>query len=201
MCLFCFTKSQENAEDDIELLREEPPSPKNPLIPEKGAQIVFMGDPGCGKSSIIRRIANEKYEDFYLATLGIEIKTAWIKLEGPPFKVLMYDATGRLQFDTHTISLLQYTDCFVFVFDLSQPLRKSHVLKWIEDVNSHLEPRNPPARYILIGNKVDSPNRCVNAADLETILDSVELYMETSAKTGQNMERLLMFMGGLEALK
>lgn len=43
-------------------------------------KIVLIGDTSVGKSSIMKRFADDSFEESYLATIGVDFKFKWFSL-------------------------------------------------------------------------------------------------------------------------
>ncbi|XP_053394479.1 ras-related protein Rab-18-B-like isoform X3 [Mercenaria mercenaria] len=57
--------------------------------------IVVMGDPYCGKSSIIERYTRGKYGPNYLQTIGSEYSKKELVIDGNPIVLYVYDTAGQ----------------------------------------------------------------------------------------------------------
>lgn len=43
-------------------------------------KVVLVGDTSVGKSSIMKRFADDSFEESYLATIGVDFKFKWFQL-------------------------------------------------------------------------------------------------------------------------
>ena len=46
------------------------------------AKVVFIGDSGVGKTSVIRSFAGEEFSEAHLTTIGIDFKTKTVPVYG-----------------------------------------------------------------------------------------------------------------------
>lgn len=79
------------------------------------------------------------------------------------------------------------------MFDLTNPTSFNNVKKWNEESKSYLQSSVPK---LLIGNKVDMKGaRTVKMEEAQELADCLEMeYIETSAKTAENVKEAFMAM-------
>ena len=65
--------------------------------------IMILGNSSVGKTSFILRFTENKFNSFYLSTIGIDYKMKYIKINNIQYKVLLYDTAGQERF--HSIAL------------------------------------------------------------------------------------------------
>ena len=61
-------------------------------------KILTLGDTLVGKSSIVLRFSDNRFDDNQLATIGIDYKTKYIKVKDASVKVLLWDTAGQEKF-------------------------------------------------------------------------------------------------------
>jgi Ras-related protein Rab-6A len=54
---------------------------------ENKFKIIFLGDPGVGKSSIINRFSQDKFDSNYQATIGLDFHTKNVTVENQNIKL------------------------------------------------------------------------------------------------------------------
>ena len=57
-------------------------------------KILTLGDTMVGKSSIVLRFSDDKFDENQFATIGIDFKTKYIKGKDASVKVLIWDTAG-----------------------------------------------------------------------------------------------------------
>ena len=82
--------------------------------------------------------------------------------------------------------------CALLVFDISDRSTFTSLPTWLSDVKTHAT--NEHLQIILVGNKADlEDRRQVSEEEAQKFArDNRILYMETSAKTGLNIERVFL---------
>ena len=61
-------------------------------------KILTLGDTTVGKSSIVLRFSDNKFDDYKFPTIGIDFKTKYIKVRDASVKVLIWDTAGQEKF-------------------------------------------------------------------------------------------------------
>ena len=58
-------------------------------------KIIFLGDQGVGKSSILNRFSQDKFENEYQATIGLDFHSKNATINGALVRLLLYDTAGQ----------------------------------------------------------------------------------------------------------
>ena len=140
-------------------------------------KIVPLGASGSGKTCIIKRFVHNSYFKFFDATIEKE------------FCLQIFDTAGQERFHSIPHYLLREVDGVLLVFDLkNRATFNEGVPEMLQILNNN---RSGNTSLILVGNKADAKNREVTRAEAEECARKLGVrYLETSAKTGQNIEAL-----------
>ncbi|MHA1229070.1 MAG: Rab family GTPase [Candidatus Helarchaeota archaeon] len=156
---------------------------------------IIIGDPGVGKTSLINRFVEEKFESEYKATIGTNIlkKEIIINDQGEEkiVDLTVWDIAGQEKWKHYRhIYYRGSQGCFV-VYDVSRPITFKNVTEvWIRDLFNYLENRDIP--IILISNKNDliDVRRVSEEEGIECSRKIQALtFIQTSAKTGENVNK------------
>lgn len=171
-------------------------------------KIVFLGAESVGKTALIHRYCNNKFQENIMNTIGAGFFTHSLKIDDLELNLLLWDTSGEERFRSVAPSLLRGANGLVLVYDLNNP-------KSFEDVNIYLEmfldtvvvDMACELPVLLLGNKVDIINNNNNQQNTEksNLLDSqvddwcaknrITLRSKVSAKTGegvaQSIEKLV----------
>jgi len=148
-------------------------------------KLLIIGDAGVGKSSILVRFADNIFTPSYITTIGVDFKIRTIELNGKKIKLQIWDTAGQERFRTITATYYRGANGVLFVFDVTEPQTFLNVKKWLSEITTHCDevPR------VLVGNKVDAPNRVVDQKDAEQYASQQNIkYFETSAKSNIGVE-------------
>ena len=152
-------------------------------------KIVVVGDPAVGKTSLIRRFADDKFEDAYTHTIGADFNVKVVEFpESKKNAVLtVWDIGGQERFDIIRGYYYEGSHAGLIVFDLTNKESLEHVSNWYKDLQSYL--KNIP--IALIANKNDLESQIIisdNDIESKTNELKIDFYFKTSAKTGENVE-------------
>ncbi|MFX0133790.1 MAG: GTP-binding protein [Candidatus Hodarchaeota archaeon] len=147
-------------------------------------KVVVVGDPAVGKSSLIRRFAENKFDESYTPTLGADFNLKIVKLPRMHVAMTVWDIGGHEQFHDIRNFYYQGANCAIIVFDITRKITYKSIKKWRDDIIKWTG--NIP--LAIFGNKIDIENDEVSQNDIKKLLSKVRaMFFKTSAKTGENV--------------
>lgn len=149
-------------------------------------KICLLGDFAVGKTSLIRRYVNGRFDDKYLSTIGVKISRKAVELDNCTLNLLIWDLAGGDDFSKLGQSYLRGTVAALIVCDLT----RHETLESFAYYATQLRTINPDAKLLFLGNKTDltTEKAIEDAAIAEAIQHLGGSYLETSAKTGYQVE-------------
>ncbi len=180
------------------LKTEEETAIKKEEIPKKTKQIsdlidykfkiIFCGDPGVGKTSLVLRFSENAFTRKYVPTLGVNVSDKIVRVDKSVVQLVLWDLAGQTKFQYMRHSFYQGSDGVFFIFDLTNLKTFNKVREWYKDVQKNLK-NNPKLMGFLIGNKNDLlDGRVITNEKANQIAKELNLgYIETSALTGENV--------------
>lgn len=151
----------------------------------KKLKIILLGEVGVGKSSLINRYVNNKFNFLNQSSIGEDAKIKKVELDSTQSAELqIYDPENEEKLGKFTKQY--YTDAHgaLIIFDLTKKESFEKVKFWINELDSN-GPKD--VVYCLLGNKADlTADRVVKLEDI-TALAGDNLHYEVSAKTGNNV--------------
>ncbi|EWM29714.1 small gtp-binding protein [Nannochloropsis gaditana] len=170
---------------------KSPTSPASlPQIPSLAKyKLVFLGDQGVGKTSIITRFMYDTFEKNYQATIGIDFLSKTMYLEDRTVRLQLWDTAGQERFRSLIPSYIRDSSVAVVVYDITNRASFLNTSKWVDDVRNE---RGNDVIIMLVGNKTDlSDRRQVSTEEGEDKAkqDNI-MFIETSAKAGFNIKPL-----------
>lgn len=126
----------------------------------KKYRIVFLGDQGVGKTSIIERYTTDRFDEGYnvhmpltQSTVGIDFNVRDLTRNGQHYRLQMWDTAGQERYRSLIPTYLKNAHCVVFVYDVT----KAKTLEGLQDWYK-LFTDNQEAPGIVVGNKIDLVN-------------------------------------------
>ncbi|KAK2946995.1 putative GTP-binding protein YPTC1 [Blattamonas nauphoetae] len=150
-------------------------------------KILLIGDSGVGKSCLLLRFADDCYTDTYIATIGVDFKFRTVEVDNKIIKLQIWDTAGQDRFKTITASYYRGAHGIVVVYDTTDLTSFRNVSTWLGEVDKHV---TDTVTKLLVGNKCDlTSRRQVQEAEAQKFAQQHSiLFMETSAKTAQNVD-------------
>ncbi|CAD8097052.1 unnamed protein product [Paramecium sonneborni] len=158
-------------------------------------KIVLIGSQNVGKSSIMARFIDQVFNDSYLSTVGVDFRIKTLSIQDKTIKMQIWDTAGQERFQALTQSHYKGAHGCIAVYDVTSERSFEDAKKFLKLV---IEEHGliPEACY-LIANKVDLINKRVilvkSGSDFAQ--DLGVNYLETSAKTGDNVNQLFLELG------
>ncbi len=148
-------------------------------------KITLFGPGGVGKTSLLLRYIKEYFSDDLKKTIGSNFLIKDVELEGKSVRLLLWDIGGQPQFHKLRTIYFKGSNAALGVFDLASSQTLLKIPGWISSIKKTVKKTIP---MILLGNKADL-EREVDRTEAEDTAKRLNCdYLETSAKTGQNVE-------------
>jgi Ras-related protein Rab-6A len=180
--------SKDSTEDEVKLETLPEDYPQYDL----SFKIIFIGDSGVGKSCLTSKAVKNTFEDYYQATVGFEFLTYNLKLNDKVIKMQIWDTCGQEIYKSLITNFYRNSSLAIVTYSIDNRESFQHAENWLNDLRSQA---NPDVRIFLVGNKADlEEERKVNKEEGEKYRadQNLDLFMETSAKTGYNAKNVLM---------
>ena len=151
-------------------------------------KMILFGNEGVGKTSLVERFANNRYNENYISTLGYNVFEKNIVYHGSIIISLMiYDIGGQERFTKLRRKYAEGANTAFIVFDITDSNSFLNLLKWKNDLMEFAG----SIPFVIIGNKIDLQTHRQVARDdalkMCTLLGALAYY-ETSAKNGKGVE-------------
>ena len=153
-------------------------------------KLLTIGDQFVGKSSIINRYIDDKFNEKIKPTLGIDFKTKMIQKGENLIKISIYDTAGEEKYRHLIKNYYNGSNGILLVFDITKRNSFDNLNFWLDELENNCNLNN---LYIfLVGNKTDlKKERKVSYDEAKNFADMKKIpYIEISAKTGDNIDKL-----------
>ncbi|UCE45165.1 MAG: GTP-binding protein [Methanobacteriota archaeon] len=147
-------------------------------------KVCLLGDGAVGKTSLVRRFVFNAFDDKYLQSFGTKVSKKTVLLEDAEVNLMVWDILGqRTQKNLHA-AYYRGASGALAVCDCTRPETLQSLSSWIDGFLSAVG----EAPIIVLVNKSDL-DPAFPLDDVRSFSDSIgSLFMETSAKTGENVE-------------
>ena len=156
-------------------------------------KIVMIGDSGVGKSCILLRFADDKFNENFYATIGVDFRFKNVMVDDKSVKLQIWDTAGQERFKTITSAYYRGADGIIIVYDITDRNSFAHIKDWLDDVNKYTDD-NP--LKIIVGNKIDLiKDKQINNNDMKTMTAQTGIeIIECSAKYSIKINELIKFI-------
>lgn len=155
-------------------------------------KVIIIGAGAVGKTSLLHRFIENNFNFRYKLTIGADFLSKVI--EGFPdsdttCKLQIWDIGGQERYKFLRSSFFDGANGALVVFDISRWHTFEELTEWISDLQEFAGKSVP---FILIGNKLDLIKDVYGDYDKKEVEEFAKkensYYIETSAKTGENVE-------------
>ena len=100
---------------------------------EELLKICCVGRVSDLKTKFIQRFVENKFESNYLPTLGVDITTKRIELEGKRVKLILVEAAGEEEFRENSPSFYRGASALIIFFDKGDRQSFTDIREWKEE--------------------------------------------------------------------
>ena len=168
------------------------------ILPEDFAQydisfkLIAIGDSSVGKSCLTTQAVRNNFMEFYQATVGFEFLTFNLRMNSNVVKLQIWDTCGQEVYKSLISNFYRNCTLALIVYAINNRTSFEHAENWLNDLKNQ---SNPNVRVFLVGNKSDlEQERQVSKEEAEKFKEekNLDVFMETSAKTGENARNVLL---------
>lgn len=149
-------------------------------------KVVVAGDGNVGKTSLIRRFCEGRFEQSRVATIGVDFQTQRVELPSGPIKLSIWDMAGQERFQVMREGFYRGSLAAALVYDLTEPDSLQHLSRWREEIIKVVE----TVPMLVVANKRDlAPEAPLEAG--EAFAQRIGgKHLPTSALTGAGVAKL-----------
>ena len=193
-CIKDSPKTRPSAEELAELFQCESKKIQQKERIVKGGKIpkievAVLRESGVEKSSLILRYSNHIFFEEIVPTCGLDFKNSTIRLHDREFTLKIVDTAGQEKCQSMVPQLIRNVQGIAIVYDVTN---KSSFTKGVPRMHQFIKNCAPDnVSLILVGNKTEERGRVITRKRGENCAKQLGIsYIETSAKTGLNVEEM-----------
>jgi small GTP-binding protein len=161
-------------------------------------KVVIAGDGTVGKTSIVRRYCEGKFQSARVATIGVDFYTQRVRVlldsgREAVVKLSIWDLAGQERFGIVRTGFYRGSRAAALVYDVTNLASLGNLKRWRDELLEAV----PGVPFVVVGNKVDLA-RCVEQ-DLGQSAAAFlgASYLETSALSGASVAALFQSLARL----
>ena len=147
-------------------------------------KLLIIGDSGVGKTSLLMRFADGLFPETYTSTIGVDVKSRVVDLNGKRVKLQLWDTAGQERFRTITSSYYRGSQGIIVVYDVSDQESFDSVQHWLAEISEN----GGDYCRLLVGNKSDKPRAIQTEVARQFAAEHEIELVETSAKNDDSVE-------------
>ena len=153
-------------------------------------KLLILGDSTVGKTNFLYKYTENKFNQNYMASTAIDLQTSKIKINGKNIKLQIWDTAGQEKYKSLTKSFLLKAQGILILYDVTNKTSFNNLQSWLLLVKEECYSEIP---IIIVGNKKDlEDERVIDKEEaIEYAKEENVLYIETSSKTGENIEKTI----------
>ncbi|XP_014203736.1 ras-related protein Rab-27A-like [Copidosoma floridanum] len=162
-------------------------------------KFLALGDSGVGKTSFLSYYSDGTFNSSFHSTVGIDLKEKRLVYESMDGRsqsvhLQLWDTAGQERFRSLTTAFYRESMGFFLMFDLTSERSFLSLRNWLDQLRMHANCEEPDV--VLCGNKSDlEDRRIISEQRARQLAEKYNLvYLETSAATGQNVDRAVQIL-------
>ena len=154
--------------------------------PDYVYKLILLGDSNVGKTNILLRYQDKDFDSNSKATIGVELCSKKIEIDGKIIKASLWDTAGQERYRAVTSIYYRGSAGVLLVYDVTSEVSFENVQRWLDEIRNHAD---PDAVIMLIGNKTDLTFKLAVPTERasEFAKQNGLFFMETSAKDNVNI--------------
>ena len=150
-------------------------------------KISVIGDPGVGKTTLLLKYVDQAFRKLYIPTIGVQVSSKNVELvTNEVTKLTIWDIAGQKMFGNIRKRFYMGSMGVILIYDTTRKDTFNHIVNWWNDINSAFKIKTG----ILVANKSDLKTQVDKNDAVQLAMDLGLTYLETSAKTGKNVDKL-----------
>lgn len=156
------------------------------VFPLNEAKVIFVGERGVGKTSLIKRLTDKTFKTNENMTEGIDIKSWLSNIDDQSIKLDLWDFGGQeIYYATHQLFLTRRT-LYLLVLNNRVSEEENRLEYWLKMIEILGE--NSP--ILIVGNKSDEQPLDINRKALLSKFPNIKGIFEVSCLTGRGIDEL-----------
>uniref|UniRef100_A0A674DLR2 small monomeric GTPase n=1 Tax=Salmo trutta TaxID=8032 RepID=A0A674DLR2_SALTR len=147
-------------------------------------KVMLVGDSGVGKTCLLVRFKDGAFlAGSFISTVGIDFRNKLLNIDRLKVKLQIWDTAGQERFRSVTHAYYRDANALLLLYDVTNRTSFDNIKAWLTEIHDYAQ---QDVVLMLLGNKVSVQLKmpCLSVSLQEFGVP----YMETSAKSGLNVE-------------
>ncbi|CAF0885252.1 unnamed protein product [Rotaria sordida] len=151
-------------------------------------KILIIGESGVGKSSLLLRFTDDRFDQDMAATIGVDFKVKQLDIDGNRVKLAIWDTAGQERFRTLTPGYYRGAQGAILVYDVCNRASFRQLDRWLSELDTFTTKTN--IIKMLVGNKIDQEESREITRDegARFARKHSMLFIEASARTREGVQ-------------
>ena len=152
-------------------------------------KILLIGDSGVGKTCLMFRFSDQKFQESYISTIGVDFKMKTLEVDGKKIRLQIWDTAGQERFRSMAPLYYRGAVAAILVFSITDESSFEKLKEWVRELQNNVE---EPLVLAIACNKADlADQRVVPWETAQQYAESIgALIYETSAKSNTGVSQL-----------
>eukprot|EP00040_Diaphanoeca_grandis_P039142 m.258239 g.258239 ORF g.258239 m.258239 type:complete len:341 (-) comp36305_c0_seq1:31-1053(-) len=167
------------------------PTPSKSFQNSSSIRVAVLGAINCGKTALVSSFMNDTDRDLdcnlTVPTIGVDFKSRSVYLENnQAVRIQIWDTAGSKRFASFIPYYVRLAKAAMVVYDVNCRSSFNQVREYVELAKIE---GCVGMMIVLVGTKIDGPERCVSTIDGQQLASELGIiFIETSAKSGLNIK-------------
>ena len=158
-------------------------------------KIIFLGNNGVGKTSMIKAIKGLEINKEYESTSNICTYPMTLTRKEKEYNINIIDTNGDITFHSKLEQVIKKSSIFIIVFDLTERKTFNYVSKWLEIISDYIKSENDKKMLVILGNKINlakKQNICIKKEEGIKFAEKYNsYYLEISSEEKHLLKNLI----------
>ena len=181
----------------MQYIKHEPIFDKSLTYHEYIFKLIIIGNSGVGKSSLLKRLIDNEFDEDTEVTVGVEFGSFLVRLQDKVVKLQIWDTAGQESFKSITKIFYRGSQCVFLCYNITKPETFNALESWLHEIKANC---SNDAQIYLVGNGIDQEDQreiTPEAGAEFARQNGLAGFYETSAKSGENVVNLFVNAGKL----
>ena len=162
---------------------------------DESIKIIFLGNNGVGKTSIIKTIKGLELNKDYEPTSNISQYSLTFTKSNKKYNINIIDTNGDYSYHSELKKVIKKSSIFIIVFDLREKETFLYLSKWLNKIYDYIKSEKDSKILVILGNKKNKNEKQKNCITNEEGIKFAKSYnanyLEISIEENLNLKNMI----------